>query len=97
MRHVLLALLLALPAAVRAAEPPKTGPSLEQRFARANVAADGHLTLEEARAGFPLLATHFASIDIDGKGFVTLKDLHTWSAARRVAGTLPGLTLSARP
>jgi hypothetical protein len=87
--------LLALPVAVRAADLPIGGASPQQRFARANAAADGHLTLEEAQAGFPLVARHFAGIDIDGKGYVTLKDLRAWYAARRVAGALPELATSA--
>jgi hypothetical protein len=93
---------LALPAVTSAAladEPPKIeAPSAhhkrmtwQQRFANANVAGDGHLTLDEAKDGFPLVAKHFTNIDIDGKGFVTETDLRTWYAMRKVARGLRAL------
>jgi hypothetical protein len=93
---------LALPAATlaaRAEEPPITGAlsahhartTWQQRFAKANVAGDGHLTLDEAKDGFPLVAKHFTNIDIDGKGFVTETDLRTWYAMRKVARGLRAL------
>nr|WP_294507009.1 hypothetical protein [uncultured Rhodopila sp.] len=89
-----------LPVAARADDPPanevaaptrQAHMNWQQRFAKANAAADGHLTLEEAKDGFPLVARHFSDIDIDGKGFVTVKDLKTWYAMRRVARSLRAL------
>jgi hypothetical protein len=32
-----------------------------------------------------MVAKHFAEIDQDRKGYVTLQDLHVWTAARRAA------------
>ena len=97
--RVLLLSALVLPIGVMASEPPKTeaAPSQharmnwQQRFAKANTAGDGHLTLEEAKGGFPLVAKHFSNIDVDGKGYVTVKDLQTWYAMRKVARSLRGL------
>nr|WP_294516120.1 hypothetical protein [uncultured Rhodopila sp.] len=103
MRRLLRILLLpallspALPMAARADEPSAQDAvaasrhvhmNWQQRFAKANTAADGHLTMEEAKGGFPLVARHFSDIDIDGKGYVTVKDLKTWYAMRRVARSL---------
>lgn len=92
-------LLPALTVAVMADEPPKpeTAPAhharmtREQHFAKANTAGDGHLTLEEAKSGFPLVAKHFHDIDVDAKGYVTVKDLQTWYAMRKVARGLRSL------
>jgi hypothetical protein len=90
-------LLAAQPIGARADEPAATEVpaqsrharmNWQQRFAKANTAADGHLTLDEAKDGFPLVARHFSDIDIDGKGYVTVKDLKTWYAMRRVARSL---------
>ena len=63
----------------------------EQHFAKANTAGDGHLTLDEAKSGFPAVAKHFADIDVDGKGYVTIKDVQTWYAMRKVARSLRSL------
>jgi len=92
-------LLPALPIAAMADEPPKTDAApahhtrmtREQHFAKANTAGDGHLTLDEAKSGFPLVAKHFANIDVDGKGYVTFKDLQAWYAMRKVARSLRNL------
>jgi hypothetical protein len=78
-------------AASPAAASPHARTTWQQRFAKANVAGDGHLTLDEAKDGFPLVAKHFANIDIDGKGFVTESDLRTWYAMRKVARGLRAL------
>jgi hypothetical protein len=99
MRRILMLPLLsalALPAVTVAAladDPPKADApgeqharmTWQQRFAKANVAGDGHLTLEEAKTGFKLVAKHFSNIDVDGKGYVTENDLRTWYAMRKVA------------
>ncbi len=64
-----------------------------QAIAQANVAHDGHLTREEAIAGFPLIGKHFDDIDADHKGYVTENDIRAWrtmrSAARRLAHRPP--------
>src|SRR5690349_7938425 len=46
---------------------------LQQRFEAANTTHDGHLTLEQARAGLPHVARHFNKIDKGGKGYDTLE------------------------
>ncbi len=57
----------------------------EQRFAQANASHDGHLTLEQAKAGYPSVARHFADIDTDKKGFVTQDDIRAWHKQTRAA------------
>jgi Ca2+-binding EF-hand superfamily protein len=47
----------------------------EERFAAADKNADGKLTLEEARAGMPRIASSFSKIDVDKKGYVTLDQI----------------------
>jgi hypothetical protein len=99
MRHHLRVLLLPallLPAVSMADEAAKTEAApvhhprmtREQHFAKANTAADGHLTLDEAKSGYPLVAKHFHDIDVDGKGYVTVQDIQTWNAMRKVARSL---------
>jgi hypothetical protein len=75
-----------------ASEPPKAHHSRltwQQHFAQANLAHDGHLTRDEATAGFPMIAKHFDDIDADHKGYVTENDIQSWrkmrSAARRLS------------
>lgn len=57
----------------------------EQRFAQANTSHDGHLTLEQARAGYVTIARHFEQIDAARKGFVTLDDIRAWHRQQRQA------------
>lgn len=47
----------------------------EERFAAADKNADGKLTLEEAKAGMPRIASAFSKIDVDKKGYVTLDQI----------------------
>jgi Ca2+-binding EF-hand superfamily protein len=47
----------------------------EERFAAADKNADGKLTLEEAKAGMPRIASGFSKIDVDKKGYVTLDQI----------------------
>jgi hypothetical protein len=75
----------------QAAPAPKashTHLTWQQHFAQANLAHDGHLTRDEATAGFPMIAKHFDDIDADHKGYVTENDIQSWrkmrSAARRL-------------
>ena len=74
----------AAPAATGEAAP-KHHATLAQRFADANTTHDGHLTLDQARAGLPMAARHFAAIDKDNKGYVTLDDIHAYLKAQRAA------------
>jgi hypothetical protein len=50
----------------------------KERFAQANVAHDGHLTLAEAKVGYKSLVRHFNEIDADKKGYVTEEDIANW-------------------
>jgi len=54
----------------------------EQHFQQANVTHDGHLTIEQARSGYPELARHFAAIDQDHKGYVTEDDIRAYNKAQ---------------
>lgn len=60
----------------------------EQHFTRANLAHDGHLTLPEAKEGYPLVAKRFDDIDTDHKGYVTENDIRAWQIMRRAARRL---------
>jgi hypothetical protein len=76
-----------------AEEPAKTDchparMTWEQRFTQADLAHDGHLTLEEAKSGFPLVAKHFDDIDVDHKGYVTTNDIRAWRVMRKAARRL---------
>jgi len=57
--------------------------TLNQRFAQANTTNDGHLTLAQAKAGLPSVARHFAAIDKDNKGYVTLDEIHAYNKEQR--------------
>ncbi len=52
----------------------------EARFAQANAAHDGHLSLAEAKTSYKTIAQHFKEIDIEGKGYVTENDVRAWRA-----------------
>ena len=60
----------------------------EQHFTGANLAQDGHLTLEEAKSGYTELAKHFDDIDVDHKGYVTKNDIRAWRVMRKAAHRL---------
>jgi hypothetical protein len=62
---------------------------MEEHFAQANVAHDGHLTLDEAKAGFRSLVKHFPDIDATHKGYVTVEDIRTWRTHQRAARSIP--------
>lgn len=55
----------------------------QQRFEQANTTHDGHLTLEQAKGGYPSIARHFTEIDSAGKGYVTEDDIRAWHKQRR--------------
>jgi hypothetical protein len=59
--------------------------TMEEHFAQANAAHDGHLTLDEAKAGYRSLVRHFPDIDAKHKGYVTIEDLRAWRAQQRAA------------
>ncbi len=76
------------PLAPDASQPHRTRQTLEQHFAQANVAHDGHLTLEQAKGGYPLVAKNFEDIDADHKGYVTEQDIRDWRTMRKTAHRL---------
>jgi hypothetical protein len=59
--------------------------SLQQRFDKANTSHDGHLTLDQAKAGLPSVAKHFGAIDKDKKGYVTVDEIHAYNTQHRAA------------
>jgi hypothetical protein len=60
------------------------------RFEAANVTHDGRLTQAQASAaGWRGVAKHFAEIDRDNKGYVTMQDIHAWSMSKRAAHAAP--------
>ncbi len=64
---------------------PHTHVTLKERFAQANTTNDGHLTLDQAKAGLPRIAKNFAAIDKDSKGYVTMTDIQDYYKAQRAA------------
>ncbi len=66
-----------------APRPPRQ--TVAQRFAEANTTHDGHLTLDQAKAGFPAMARLFDAIDRDRKGFITMEDIRAYYEAKRAA------------
>ena len=57
--------------------------TMSQRFANANTTHDGHLTLDQAKTGYPSVAKHFDAIDKDKKGYVTQDDIRGYYKSRR--------------
>ena len=47
----------------------------EERFSAADKNADGKLTLAEAQAGMPRIASNFKKIDANNDGFVTIEEI----------------------
>lgn len=83
------ALLLALAPAAgmtqAASLSPRIAQKVERRFEAADTNHDGKLTLAEARAGMPRIASYFNRIDTDGKGYVTLDQVERFVAQMRAA------------
>ncbi|MEA2774087.1 MAG: hypothetical protein QOD93_7049 [Acetobacteraceae bacterium] len=85
-----------LSSAAWAADPPKPDggrvhsarKTWEQHFAAANLAHNGHLTLTEAKAGYPDVGRHFEDIDANHRGFVTEKDVGAWRVMRKAGRRL---------
>ena len=72
--------------------------SWQQRFAEANTTHDGHLTSQQAEAGYRTIARHFQQIDADKKGFVTVEDIDNWHKLQRaMRHSHQGQTLRPRP
>ena len=61
----------------------RTRMTMQQRFDQANTTHDGHLTLDQAKAGMPMVAKHFDAIDKDKKGYVTMDDVSAYRAEHR--------------
>ena len=47
----------------------------EEKLVAADKNADGKLTLEEAKAGMPRIASNFSKIDTNNDGFVTIEEI----------------------
>jgi len=79
----------ASPAAHPAVSSPAAAPAphhrltLDERFTKANTTHDGHLTLEQAKAGYPTLVRHFTDIDAAKNGYVTEDNIRAWQKADR--------------
>jgi hypothetical protein len=71
-----------------AAAAPHGRQTQEQHFTEANLAHDGHLTLAEAKGGYPQVAKHFDDIDVDHRGYVTENDIRAWQVMRKAARRL---------
>jgi Ca2+-binding EF-hand superfamily protein len=83
-RMLALSLLFATAAVpvAHAADAPLTGQAKEiaDRFKAADKNHDGKLTLEEAKAGMPRIASAFTKIDVDNKGYLTLEQIQAVAA-----------------
>ena len=72
------------PSTATPADHPRHGHQQRlDRFARANLSHNGHLTLEEAESGYKTVARHFHDIDVDNKGYVTENDIRAWRALQK--------------
>jgi len=82
---LLAAAMLALPAFAQTstAKSTHTRLTMSQHFEQANVTHDGHLTLEQAQAGYKSIARHFAAIDHDKKGYITEDDIRAYHKMQR--------------
>ncbi len=69
--------------AASATATPHAHLTMAERFANANTTHDGHLTLEQAKAGDPTVARHFDAIDKDKKGYVTQADIRGYYKTQR--------------
>lgn len=82
---LLAAATIALPAYAQTipAKPVHTRLTMQQHFDQANTTHDGHLTLEQAQAGYKTVARRFDAIDQDKKGYVTLDDIRAYYKTQR--------------
>ena len=72
---------LSLVASASGASAASSHHTMHDRFAAANTSHDGHLTLEQAKAGYKSVAKKFDAIDKDHKGYVTEADIHAYYSA----------------
>jgi hypothetical protein len=56
---------------------------LTRQFERANVSHTGRLTAAEAQAYWPWAARHFAQIDRERRGYLTLDEIRAWRKEQR--------------
>ncbi|MBV9757204.1 MAG: hypothetical protein JO047_09135 [Alphaproteobacteria bacterium] len=69
---------------------PERPHGLRARFEAANVTHDGRLTPEQAMmGGMRGVARHFAEIDRDNRGYVTIQEIRAWRRARRHRNMMP--------
>jgi hypothetical protein len=96
---LLAAVLLATPVAVQAAttKPTPAHLSMQQRFEQANVTHDGHLTLDQAKAGYKSIVRHFTAIDHDNKGYITEDDIRAYYKTLRASHHQPAPTPPSAP
>lgn len=60
--------------------------TLQQHFDAANTTHDGHLTKDQAAAAnWSYVVNHFAAMDKDKKGYVTVQDIHAYAKSRHAA------------
>lgn len=72
--------------AAQPGQAPHARRTLQARFDAANTTHDGHLTLEQARAGrMVAVARDFAAIDTTQRGYVTVDDIKAHRRAARLA------------
>jgi hypothetical protein len=84
--------LLALPVQAHAASAAKSAHhriTWEQRFAQANKTHDGHLTMDQAKAGYESVARHFDAIDTAKKGYVSEDDIRAYHKAQHASHRAP--------
>jgi hypothetical protein len=82
---LLVAAALALPAFAQTttAKSTHTRLTLTEHFEQANTTHDGHLTLDQAQAGYKSVARHFDAIDQDKKGYITEDDIRVYNKTQR--------------
>jgi hypothetical protein len=74
-----------------------THQSMAQRFTTANTTHDGHLTMDQAKAGYPTIARHFDAIDKDKRGYVTEADIRAYYKTQRTLHHQASSTASKPP
>ncbi len=85
-RTLLVAAAFGLVGQLALAQPVASGQAQRfiARFNAANTTHDGRLTQAQAQAGhMPWIAKHFAAIDAEHKGYVTLADLQAYRQQQR--------------
>ena len=76
--------LLTAPALAQTVAPEHHGrKTAADHFADANTTHDGHLTLDQATAGYKTIAKSFSKIDVEHHGYITLDDIKAWKASKK--------------